>query len=162
MDRAELIEVLGVSDSPTTGELRLARRRAARRLHPDTAGDRAAEAMAREMSEVNEACDRWIDEIRTTRDAPTVSMPASFVQQPRATTTPPPASSGASATSVTSAGGLQPVYALATIALMVVIMGVIVFVAGPSVASIAIGALFGAAGGAIYLLILRGLVGTGR
>ena len=156
MDRAELIDVLGVSDSPTTGELRLARRRAARRLHPDAVGDQAAEVIAQKMSEVNEACDRWIDEIRTTRDAPTVSMPASFVQQPastpRARASAPPG----------RAGGLQPVYALATIALMVVIMGVIVLVAGPSVASVAIGALFGAAGGAIYLLILRGLVGTER
>jgi hypothetical protein len=161
MDRAELIEVLGVSDSPTTGELRLARRRAARRLHPDAMGDRAAEVMAQQMAEqmaeVNEACDRWIDEIRTKRDAPTVSMPASFVQQPAADT--PPATASAPPR---PAGGLQPVYALATIALMVVIMGVIVVVAGPSVASVAIGALFGAAGGAIYLLILRGLVGTER
>jgi hypothetical protein len=157
MDRAELIDVLGVSDSPTTGEIRLARRRAARRLHPDAVGDGAAEVVARQMSEVNEACDRWIDEIRTTRDAPTVSMPASFVQQPAAAT--PHAQAGAPRV---PAGGLQPVYALATVALMVVIMGVIVLVAGPSVASIAIGALFGAAGGAIYLLILRSLVAAGR
>jgi hypothetical protein len=156
MDRAELIDVLGVSDSPTTGELRLARRRAARRLHPDAVGDQAAKMMAEKMSEVNEACDRWIDEIRTRRDAPTVSMPASYVQQPAAT---PRASAG---DPPRRAGRLQPVYALATVALMGVIMGVIVVVAGPSVASIAIGALFGAAGGAIYLLILRALVGTER
>jgi hypothetical protein len=151
MDRAELIDVLGVSDAPTTGELRLARRRVARRLHPDAAGERAAQT----MSDVNEACDRWIDEIRTSRDAATVSMPASFVQQPTPTSTH---RSGVDAPP-RPAGGLQPVYALATIALMVVIMGVIVLVAGPSTASIAIGALFAAAGGAIYLLILRGLVG---
>ena len=155
MDRSELIDVLGVSDAPTTGELRLARRRAARRLHPDAVGDHGAAEMADLMSEVNEACDRWIDEIRTSRDAPTVSMPSSFVQQPA------PRASASSATA-RSAGGLQPVYALATVALMIVIMGVIVLIAGPSVASIAIGALFGAAGGAIYLLILRGLVGDGR
>lgn len=155
MDRSELIDVLGVSDAPTTGELRLARRRAARRLHPDAVGDRGAAEMADLMSEVNEACDRWIDEIRTSRDAPTVSMPSSFVQQP----TPRASESSATARSV---GGLQPVYALATVALMVVIMGVIVLIAGPSVASIAVGALFGAVGGAIYLLILRGLVGDGR
>jgi hypothetical protein len=139
MERADLVELLELTDSPTTGEIRLARKQAARRLHPDRAGGLGAAQMA----EVNDACDRWIAEIRTARDAPTVTMPATFVRQPDTATTP------------TASAALARVYVLATLALMLVIMAVIVVVAGPSVTSIALGALIGAAGGAIYLAILR-------
>jgi len=145
MERGELISVLGVSETPTTGEIRLARRQAARRLHPDSAGDPTAAAMA----ELNEAADRWIDEIRRARDAPTVAMPAAYVQSPSTPSSPPPA----------ARGGIGPVYVVATIALMAVITAVVVIVAGPSVVSFAIGALCGAAGAAIYLVILRRLPG---
>jgi len=139
MERAELVELLDLTDSPTTGEIRLARRQAARRLHPDRAGG-VSEAR---MAEVNDACDRWIAEIRAARDAPTVTMPATFVRQPDDGIRSAPG------------GALARVYVLATLALMLVIMAVVVVVAGPSVTSIAVGALVGAAGGAIYLLILR-------
>lgn len=123
------MRVLGVSENPTTGEVRRARKAAARLLHPDVAGDRAALRFA----DVNAACDEWIAEIR--------AQHAAEAQHSRAA---PPA----------RAGDLPARYAVATLALIVVAIACTIIVAGFSAASIAAGTLLGAGAAGAYLTVL--------
>jgi hypothetical protein len=137
VDRSSLISLLGVSDAPTTGELRTARRFVARQLHPDAAGDRSASIMA----DVNSACDRWIAEIR----AGTTTSPDNLESsQPREAEPAPWVQPRSSIT-------FQVSYAVGTISVAFVTMVLIVMIAGPSVTTFAVGALFGAVAGAAYV-----------
>lgn len=124
---------LGVSASPTTGELRTARRRVARRLHPDIAGERGATSMAA----LNAACDEWIQEIR------------------RGVSAQPAAVDPVAARPAT--GRLRPLDAVSTLALVAAVALVTVVLLGASVVSLAAGLLLGAGAGGVYLVVLHHL-----
>lgn len=72
MNTGELLQLLELPGDPTTGQVRVARRRIAKRLHPDAHGGRLERAMA----EVNAGCDRLIADIRRRRSEPVVAEPA--------------------------------------------------------------------------------------
>ncbi|HUF99055.1 MAG TPA: hypothetical protein VMM60_13075 [Ilumatobacter sp.] len=137
MDRPSLISLLGVSASPTTAELRHARRFVARRLHPDAAGDRSAPRMA----DVNAACDRWIAEIRAGTSTPLSNSEPSRPHATQPTHRPSPID-------------FQMSYAVGTILVAFLTTVLIVMIGGPSVTTVAVGALFGAIAGAAYATVI--------
>ncbi len=71
MNTGELLQLLELPGDPTTGQVRAARRRIAKRLHPDAHQGRLERAMA----EVNAGCDRLIADIRRQRSKPVVAEP---------------------------------------------------------------------------------------
>ena len=138
VERTALIEVLGVSHDPSTGEVRRARRRVARALHPDTHDDATDQ-----MAEVNSACDLWLAEIRARRHAvPTPPEPATAPRQTGSQPSPP-----------RIANNDALFLATASIPVLVVFLaGASVAVVGFSIASLAAGVLLGLGMGGMFVV----------
>lgn len=148
MDRRALIEVLGVSQSPSTGEVRRARRRVARTLHPDAGGD-----STQEMAEINAACDQWLNEIRARRweVPPRTPKPA-----PSATVAPPTPRASPRQRIANNHGSYLATVAIP--ALVVLLTGISVAVVGLSILAVAAGVLIGLGLGGMLVvssLVLR-------
>ena len=135
MNTAELIALLGVPDAPTTGEVRLARRRVAKRLHPDLGGD----ALTRAMADVNAGCDRLIVSIRAGRRRP-------------------PAVAAGPAPSAAQRAVFRTEYAIATVCLMGIVFGLFAGLLGGGATAVAAGLLFAALAGAAFVAVLLRVV----
>lgn len=143
MERSQLIALLGTSDQPSTAEVRRARRLVARQLHPDAGADLNPDV----MSQLNAACDEWINEIRAQRDR---SNPP-FAPEPTI-------NRGMDPTAPTS---LPASYAAATALLIVSIVAVVILFLGFSATSLAVGGLLGAGAGAVFAFVLYRMVQHG-
>ena len=90
------------------------------------------------MAEINAAVDAWIAEIRSLRQAD-ATVPAAASPDPTPTDAHVP---------------FRVRHAMATVLLVGVVMAVVVVMVGPSVSSLAAGALLGAVAGAVYATVL--------
>ena len=128
MNTGEVIALLGVGEQPTTGEVRVARRRVAKRLHPDLGGEQRTRAMA----DVNAACDRLMARIRRGDLNP---------PPPRVATRPVPV------VVAVKRFEFRPVYAAIALATMLLAFTFTVTIVGASAGGVAAGLLVAAVAG---------------
>ena len=134
---------LGLTGDPTTGEVRIARRRVAKRLHPDRAGPGAQRAMA----ELNRTCDELIASIRTSGGA--LRAPTSGPPPPAETAPAAPADEPSDPVATVRARPPDLLDIARTLIVLVVATAAVLLVAGST------------SGGAIAIALLTGAVVAG-